>query len=59
MPVTMDYRTRVLGIGSPVVLGPNEAIEMAKLHAHFRKEMAKYPAKFAEEDDIWPLDVTL
>jgi 1-acyl-sn-glycerol-3-phosphate acyltransferase len=50
VPVTMDYRTRVLGIGSPVVPGPNEAAEMAKLRARFRKEMAKHPAKFAEED---------
>ena len=50
VPVTMDYRTRVLGIGSPVWPGPNEAVEMAKLRARFRKEMAKYPARFAEED---------
>jgi 1-acyl-sn-glycerol-3-phosphate acyltransferase len=49
VPVTLDYRTRVLGIGSPVVPGPNEAVEVAKLHARFRKEMAKDPAKFAEE----------
>jgi 1-acyl-sn-glycerol-3-phosphate acyltransferase len=50
VPVTMDYRTRVLGIGSPVSPGPNEAVEMAKLRARFRPEMAKYPAEFAEED---------
>jgi len=50
VPVTMDYRSRVLGIGSPVSPGPDEAIEIAKLRARFRKEMAKYPAKFAEED---------
>jgi 1-acyl-sn-glycerol-3-phosphate acyltransferase len=49
VPVTMDYRTRVLGIGSPVLPGPNEAVEMAKLRARFRTEMAKYPAKFAEK----------
>ena len=50
VPVTMDYRTRVLGIGSPVLPGPNEPVEVAKLRARFCKEMAKYPAKFAEED---------
>jgi 1-acyl-sn-glycerol-3-phosphate acyltransferase len=49
VPVTMDYRTRVLGIGSPVWPGPNEAVEMAQLRARFRTEMAKYPAKFADE----------
>jgi 1-acyl-sn-glycerol-3-phosphate acyltransferase len=48
VPVTMDYRRRVLGIGSPVTPGPNEAVEVAKLHALFRKEMAKSPEKFAE-----------
>ncbi len=49
VPVTLDYRTRMLAVGSPVVPGPNEAVEIAKLHALFNKEMAKYPAKFAEE----------
>ena len=48
VPVTLDFRRRVLGIGSPVMPGPNEAVEVAKLHALFRKEMAKYPEKFAE-----------
>jgi 1-acyl-sn-glycerol-3-phosphate acyltransferase len=49
VPVTMDYRTRSLGIQSPVIPGPNEAVEVARLRALFRKEMAKYPEKFAEE----------
>jgi 1-acyl-sn-glycerol-3-phosphate acyltransferase len=48
VPVTMDYRRRVLGILSPVIPGPNEAVEVAKLRALFHKEMAKYPEKFAE-----------
>jgi 1-acyl-sn-glycerol-3-phosphate acyltransferase len=50
VPVTLDYSTRVLGVGSPIVPGPNEAVEMATLRTRFRKEMAKYPAKYAEED---------
>jgi 1-acyl-sn-glycerol-3-phosphate acyltransferase len=50
VPVTMDYRTRVLGIGAPVLPGSSEAVDMARLRTRFQKEMAKYPAKFAEDD---------
>ncbi len=49
VPVAMDFRARELRIGSPVTPGPDEAAEVAKLRALFRKEMAKYPEKFAEE----------
>ena len=47
--VTVDYGARVLKIGEPVTPGPDEAAEIAQLRARFRKEMAKYPEKFAEE----------
>lgn len=50
VPVTMDYGTRVVGIGSAVVPGSNEAADLEELRARFRKEMARYPAKFAEDD---------
>jgi 1-acyl-sn-glycerol-3-phosphate acyltransferase len=50
VPVTMDYRRRVLGIGSPITPGPHEAIEVAKLRSLFHKGMAKYPERFAEEN---------
>ena len=46
--VTVDFVRRVLAIGEPVVPGPDEAAEIAQLRARFRKEMAKYPEKFAE-----------
>jgi 1-acyl-sn-glycerol-3-phosphate acyltransferase len=48
IPVTVDYSTRALRIGSPVVPASNDTVAIAKLRACFRKEMAKYPEKFAE-----------
>jgi 1-acyl-sn-glycerol-3-phosphate acyltransferase len=50
VPVTMDYGTRVVGIGSPVVPGSNEAADLEELRGRFRKEMARYPEKFAEDE---------
>jgi len=46
--VTVDFGARMLVIGEPVMPGPDETAEIAQLRARFRKEMAKYPEKFAE-----------
>ena len=48
IPVTVNFGAHVLAIGDPVVPGPDESDEIAKLRARFRKEMARYPEKFAE-----------
>ncbi|MDZ4863261.1 MAG: 1-acyl-sn-glycerol-3-phosphate acyltransferase [Gemmatimonadota bacterium] len=49
VPVWIDYRTRVVGLGAPLTMGPDEASEVARVHALFHKEMARYPECFAEE----------
>jgi len=49
VPCSIDYRTRVFGIGAPVWPDQDEAAGVAKLRSLFCKEMAKYPDRFAEE----------
>ncbi|MFI5210951.1 MAG: 1-acyl-sn-glycerol-3-phosphate acyltransferase [Gemmatimonadales bacterium] len=49
VPIAIDYRTRALAIGAPVWPDQDETAGVAKLRALFRKEMARYPERFAEE----------
>ena len=49
VPCWIDYRARVFGIGAPVWPDQDEAAGVAKLRSLFRKEMARYPERFAEE----------
>jgi len=49
LPVSLDYQAREIGIGALFSPGPNEAADVAKLHALFRKEMGRHPEQFAEE----------
>ena len=48
VPVWIDYQAREVGIGAPSMPGPDEAADVALLRAVFRKEMARYPERFAE-----------
>jgi 1-acyl-sn-glycerol-3-phosphate acyltransferase len=48
VPIWIDYSRRVLGLGPPVRPTGNLNADAAVLHAFFRKEMARYPEKFAE-----------
>lgn len=48
VPVWIDYRRREVGVGAPFMPGPDEAADLAALRAVFRKEMARYPERFAE-----------
>jgi 1-acyl-sn-glycerol-3-phosphate acyltransferase len=50
VPVWIAYPARVVGVGAPVSPDPDEAVGVAQLHALFRKEMARYPERFAERD---------
>jgi len=49
VPVSFDYRSRIVGIGAPVQPGPDESASVAKLGALFRKEMARHPAQYVEQ----------
>lgn len=49
VPCSIDYRTRVFGIGAPVWPDQDETAGVTKLRSLFCKEMAKFPDRFAEE----------
>ena len=48
VPVWIDYQARQVGIGARFSPGPDEAADVATLHALFHKEMARHPERFAE-----------
>jgi hypothetical protein len=54
VPVSFDYRSRIVGIGAPVLPGPDESASVARLGALFRKEMARHPAQYVEQGDQQP-----
>jgi len=47
VPVWIDYPRRRLGLGAPVWPSADEAADMAKLGAVFKREMARYPERYA------------
>ncbi len=49
LPVWIDYRRRVLGLGELSHPGPDETADLAALHALFRKDMARHPEQFGED----------
>jgi 1-acyl-sn-glycerol-3-phosphate acyltransferase len=49
VPVSFDYRSRVVGIGAPVQPGPDESASVARLGSLFHKEMARHPAQYVEQ----------
>ena len=49
VPVSFDYRSRIVGIGAPVQPGRDESESVARLGALFRKEMARYPEQYVEQ----------
>lgn len=51
VPVWLDYSRREIGIGAPVRLGPDAEAETTRLRALYRKEMARFPDRYAERDD--------
>ncbi|MEO8636850.1 MAG: 1-acyl-sn-glycerol-3-phosphate acyltransferase [Gemmatimonadales bacterium] len=48
VPVWIDYPAHVIGIGAPVTPGQDTAADLARLQGVFRKEMAKYPERYAD-----------
>ena len=55
VPVSFDYRSRIVGIGAPVEPGQDEAASVARLAPLFRKEMARYPTQYVEQGaDLQP-----
>jgi 1-acyl-sn-glycerol-3-phosphate acyltransferase len=48
VPVWIDYRTRTVGIGALFEPGPDEAADVARLRAQFRKDMARHPDQFLD-----------
>jgi 1-acyl-sn-glycerol-3-phosphate acyltransferase len=55
LPVALDYQAREIRIGALFTPGPNEAADVAQLHALFHKDMARHPEQFAEEQRIGDL----
>jgi 1-acyl-sn-glycerol-3-phosphate acyltransferase len=49
VPVALDYRMRVVAIMAPVSPDQDETAGVARIRSLFRREMAKYPERFAEE----------
>jgi 1-acyl-sn-glycerol-3-phosphate acyltransferase len=47
VPVWIDYPRRRLGLGAPLWPSADEAADMVKLGAVFKREMAKYPERYA------------
>lgn len=56
VPVWIDYRRRVLGLGRPLWPSGDQDADMTALRAIYRKEMARHPAQFAEPANI-PADI--
>ena len=56
VPVAFDYPARAVRIGPPVDPDPDEVAGVAQLRALFRKSMARYPERFAEEPGVSALD---
>jgi 1-acyl-sn-glycerol-3-phosphate acyltransferase len=52
VPVWFDYPNRVIGVGAPVWPTSDTDGDVARLRVLFRKEMAKYPARFADIRDL-------
>jgi 1-acyl-sn-glycerol-3-phosphate acyltransferase len=50
LPVWIDYSRRVLGLGTLFHPSGEAAADLAALRRIFRKEMARYPAQFAEPE---------
>jgi 1-acyl-sn-glycerol-3-phosphate acyltransferase len=48
LPVWIDYRRRVLGLGTLFTPGADAASDLARLGTVYRKEMARYPERFTE-----------
>ena len=51
VPVSIDYRSRMIGIGAPIEPSPDEAASVAKLRALFRRDMARYPNRYVEQEE--------
>jgi 1-acyl-sn-glycerol-3-phosphate acyltransferase len=54
VPVWLDYRNRVLGIGAPVSPTPDVAADMARLAVWFRRDMARHPEQYTEPSFTMP-----
>ena len=50
VPVWLDYRSRVVGIGTPLPAGRDEADSVARLRALFHSGMARYPQWYLEQE---------
>jgi 1-acyl-sn-glycerol-3-phosphate acyltransferase len=48
LPVALDYRRRVIGIGAPLVPTGDYEADLASLKSHFRPEMARHPERYAQ-----------
>jgi 1-acyl-sn-glycerol-3-phosphate acyltransferase len=51
VPVMIDYSRRVLAMGAPFRPTPDVRADEIVLRRNFRKEMARYPEKFAESPE--------
>jgi len=50
VPVWFDYQSRSVGIGPPFQAGPSEPADVVSLRRYYRKEMARHPEKYIEEE---------
>jgi 1-acyl-sn-glycerol-3-phosphate acyltransferase len=50
VPVSLDYGSRVVGIGAPVSPGRDEAESVTLLRALYHKEMARHPQRYVEAE---------
>jgi 1-acyl-sn-glycerol-3-phosphate acyltransferase len=50
VPVWVDYRSRVIGLGAPIQPTPDEAADVVKIRTLFRKEMALHPERYIERE---------
>jgi 1-acyl-sn-glycerol-3-phosphate acyltransferase len=52
VPVCLDYRSRVVGIGAPAAPGRDETASVTALRALFRKEMARHPGRYIDTEGM-------
>jgi len=50
VPVWFDYRSRRVGLGPPFQPGPDEPADVVTLRRYFRKDMARHPENYIEEE---------
>ena len=48
IPVALDFSVRAIRIGTPLMPTSDAEADLARLRSHFRRDMARFPERYAE-----------